>query len=83
MGLWLPKRRVRLYKGRGSSVALKVMFATVGLFNLKKKKKGTGYMKQGDETVSLIFFIFVEEEVLLERFSHQQVNGLLQSATPF
>lgn len=34
-------------------------------------------MKQGDETVNLIFFIFVEEEVLLERFSHQQVNGLL------
>lgn len=44
-------------------------------FNLKKKKK-KGYKMQGDETVSLIFFIFVEEEVLLG-FSHQQVNGLL------
>ena len=43
MGLWLPKRRVRLYKGRGSSVALKVMFATVGLFNYKKNKKNRLY----------------------------------------
>lgn len=76
MGLWLPECRARLYKGRSSSVALKVMFTTVGLFNLKKKKK-KGYKMQGDETVSLISFIFVEEEVLLERFSHQQVNGLL------